>query len=634
MVELLCGLWVGTTAVTGCGSPAIDDLLGRFAPGGRSGGTTAGGVGGTVSGGGGGAVVGGGSGDAGGGGTAGSGSGGDGVPSGGGVSGSGSGSGTGSGSGAGSGGDGAVGGGAGASGAGGDGVGGSGLTACGTLDLSSSFRLAPAAAGQSYVRCDTLGPEGDWHVTVAPGGGHLAARTGAGTLRLIATRPWHEVAQVASPLGRIDAAAFSPDGSTLAVLSVEMGEVTLWNADDGALARTFAGPPASSVDTYAASLAFSSDGARLATSLGTVIDLGSGAATSWQTGQPVTTALVVNPEKLGPGGETDRRMAFTAGDARLFVRADYRIGNSPPSARLSIVDPATAQTVTLFDHYDRALLGWALSDDGHSIAVGVTPEGASPFSAGLRIHDAVSGAVLVEDATFTGNVLGFSRDGAWLFTQTGDTVSVAAAGDLHVLGQFAWPAGTTFLGVAAGDQIVGVAGGATSWWNGQPGEQLGAVTRTRGYALSAVTWSPDGAIGVGTGDPAALFQLWRENDGVEQCAPAPRGAPAPALASLGLLFIGWPEAPAGMSDDGSVLAHNDSVIHAHSADWSSVSFKAAADQSLLRVFASTMDPRPVALSRPSADKLYTTEGIDVAAWCRQEASLAPEARRAAFVDRL
>jgi WD40 repeat protein len=592
-------------AAGGVGGGVVNGGGGAVVSGG--GGAVVSGVGGAVvSGGVGGGVVSGG----GGGGETGGGTGGGGVLADGGGD-SGSGSDTGTGSGAGGGGN--VGG-AGASGSGNDGVGGGGLAACGALDLSSSFQLAPAAAGQRYVRCDTLGPEGDWQVTVAPDGGHLAARTGAGTLRLIATRPWREVAQIASPLGRIDAAAFSPDGASLAVLSAEMGQVTLWNAADGALARTFAGPPASSIDAHAASLAFSSDGARLATSMGTVIDLGSGARTSWQTGQPDTTTLVVNPETAPTVVESDLRLAFTAGDAGLFVYAAFQIGNSPTSARLSIVDPATGQRVVIFEHYDRALLGVALADDGRTIAVGVTPEGASPYSAGLRIHDAVTGAVLAQDATFTGTVLGFSRDGARLYTQTADTVSVVAVSDLHLLGQFTWPAGTTFLGVAAGDQIVGSVDGATSWWSGQPGAGLGAITRTRGYPLSAVTWSPDGAIGAGTGDPAALFHLWSEANGAEQCAPPPRGAPAPALASLGTLYTGSPDG--GMSDDGSVLVHNDSVIHAHSANWASVSVKAAADQSLLRLFTATSQPREIALSHPSADKLYTGEGNDVAAWCR------------------
>jgi hypothetical protein len=232
------------------------------------------------------------------------------------------------------------------------------------------------------------------------------------------------------------------------------------------------------------------------------------------------------------------------------------------------------------------------------------------------VHDAGSGALVAQDATFTGKVLAFSRDGSRLYTQSADqaTVSVLATSDLHALGQFTWPGDTVFLGVAAGDQIVGSAGGATTWWNGQPGAQLGVVVRSRGYALAQATWTADGAIGAGTGDPAALFHLWSEGDARELCAPPPRGPAAPELASLGTLFTGMPAT--GMSDDGSVLIQNDSVIHAHSADWSSVSVRAAGDQSLLRVFGATMQPRPVALSRPAADKLYTSEGSDVAVWCR------------------
>src|SRR3954468_15224136 len=133
-------------------------------------------------------------------------------------------------------------GGSGAGGAGGcDGVGGAGGAAgasavgvCSPFDLSPSFELAPSAPGQNYVRCQTLGPEAGWQeIALAPDGQHVAARTGAGTVRLIATNPWHEVAQIASPLGVLDAAAFTPDGQSLAVLSAEMGEVTLWRAGDG-----------------------------------------------------------------------------------------------------------------------------------------------------------------------------------------------------------------------------------------------------------------------------------------------------------------------------------------------------------------------------------------------------------------
>ena len=54
----------------------------------------------------------------------------------------------------------------------------------------------------------------------------LAARTGLGTVRLIATDGWREVTEIVSPIGRLDAAAFSPDSTQLAVMSAEAGAIT------------------------------------------------------------------------------------------------------------------------------------------------------------------------------------------------------------------------------------------------------------------------------------------------------------------------------------------------------------------------------------------------------------------------
>ena len=42
---------------------------------------------------------------------------------------------------------------------------------CGTLALTAPLTLAPAAAGQLYQRCGTLGPEASWTVTLSPSGG-------------------------------------------------------------------------------------------------------------------------------------------------------------------------------------------------------------------------------------------------------------------------------------------------------------------------------------------------------------------------------------------------------------------------------------------------------------------------------
>ena len=215
---------------------------------------------------------------------------------------------------------------------------------------AAALTLAPAAPGQAYVRCGTLGPEQGWTVTPSPTGDRLAAITAAGTVRLISTATWTEIAQLASPVGELDAVAFSPDGTRLATLSSEMGEVTLWRASDGAFQSAFAGPPATTLDAVASSLAFSPDGQKLATSLGTVIDLTTGARTSWLTGAPDTTVLSTNPENLiGSDAGGAALIRFTAGDARLFVVTPYQIGNSPTSIRLELRDPTTGAQTVLFD---------------------------------------------------------------------------------------------------------------------------------------------------------------------------------------------------------------------------------------------------------------------------------------------
>ena len=496
-------------------------------------------------------------------------------------------------------------GGAGAGGTAGSG----GIAACGALNLSSAFRLAPAAVGQGYVRCDTLGRETGWQVVLSPDARRIAALTSAGTVRLIATDTWLEVAQLASPLGQIDAAAFSPDGASLALLSAEMGEVSLWNAADGTPVRAFAGPPASSIDAYASALAFSSDGHRLATSLGTVIDLATGITTDWKTGLPVTSVQTMNPENLG-FGEAIPLLAFGAGDGLLFVHTEYQIGNSVTSTRLALQAPATGQVTVLFDFYGRALSGFALSPDHRLVALGKTAEAqAAGFPAGLVIYRADTAAQVANDPAFVGTVLGFSHDGQRLFTLTGSTIAVLAPADLHLLGQFAWPAGVTFLGVSSGDELVGSGGGSTSWWN----SSTGAPVRTVSHALDQVTWSGDGRFAVGTGDPAALFYLWRADNGTELCAPPSRGAAAPALASLGTTLDANGMAT---SADRSIAAADEMVIHEHSSNWTSLHVRAAPGGILMRLFGAARSQRPVAIAAPSGARLYSPMGVDLAVWCR------------------
>ena len=345
---------------------------------------------------------------------------------------------------------------AGAPGTGGAGGVGTGPMACSSFMLGTQMTLAPAAPGQQYLRCASLGPEQGWDVTPSPGGDRLAARTAAGTVRLISTVSWTEVAQLASPVGELDALAFSPDGTTLATVSSEMGEVTLWRASDGAYLASYDGPPGSTISDNGASLAFSSDGQRLATSLGIVIDLVTGARTSWLTGAPDATVLTANAQNLGdPDQGGIPLIRFTAGDARLFVVTTYQIGNSPPSMRLELRDPATGAQALLFEMYARALLGYAISPDRRTIARAGTPEASlstDPFGPGLFVIDATTGAMVASDPASTATPLAFSRDGARLYTLNGGAIGVLGTTDLHPIATFAWPSGATFVGLSpAGD---------------------------------------------------------------------------------------------------------------------------------------------------------------------------------------
>ncbi len=492
-------------------------------------------------------------------------------------------------------------------------AGGSGsIATCEALAFSTDVRLAPAAPGQRYVRCGTLGPEVDWRAIPSPDASALAARTPAGTVRLLQTSPWREVAQLASPLGQLDAVAFSPDGARLATLSAEMGEVSLWQTRDGALAASFVGPPASTIDAFASALAFSSDGARLATSLGTVIDLATGTATDWRSGAPVSVELAANPENLDTG-EAIPLLAFSAAGTRLFVETQYQIGNSPPSVRLALVEPGSGQSTVLFEMYTRALAGYALSADRRLVALGRMPESqVSGLPPGLYVYDADTGALLTSDPTATAQVLGFSPDGQALYVRDGDTVTTLDAASLQTVSYFPLPAGTVFLGVAPDGptgRIVGTVAGATTWWHPVSGASVASMP----VALSAVSWSADGRYGVATGDPGTLFQLWRESGGQLLCAPPPSGSPAPALADLGVTLDSEGTA---VSSDGATIATDENVVHTHATDWSAVHVRDVATGTELRVFGATPVRRDIALREPAADQLYTRQGADVAVWCR------------------
>jgi WD40 repeat protein len=437
-------------------------------------------------------------------------------------------------------------------------------------------------------------------------GRRLAARTAHGTVRLLGTDPWREIAQIAAPLGQIDAAAFSPDGTTLALLVAETGQVSLWN--DGTVIRTFNFPPASTVDTVASALAFSSDGRYLATSLGNnggLIDLVTG-VTRHGDGTPFVYVPTVNPENL-TGGTAISKLAFSAGNSRLFVQTEYAVGNSGPSKRLSLRDPLSGQETVLFEAYASSLTGVAQSLDGRYLALS---QANQPFVApGLSVYRADTGSRVSYDSTFVGQVLGMSRDGQRVFALTDVGLTVLSTNDLQVITYFPWPADAKFLGVSPTDELVAAQGNSTSWWDPSTGE----VIRTVPHPVDRIGWSADGRYAAGTGDPAALVRVFRTSDGAELCAPPPRGPAAPALATLGTTQAADGSAT---SADGSIAVTDEFVGHTHATNYTSLHVRQSVDGTVLRVFGANFEPRAIALSSPAADRLYTPAGPAVAVWCR------------------
>jgi hypothetical protein len=165
-----------------------------------------------------------------------------------------------------------------------------------------------------------------------------------------------------------------------------------------------------------------------------------------------------------------------------------------------------------------------------------------------------------------------------------------------------------FLGISPTGELVGSGGGGTSWWD----SSTGVVVRTVSHPLAGMTWSRDGNFAAGTGDPAALFYLWRASDGTLLCAPPARGAPVPTLASLGTTLDSNGNAT---STDGSIAVTTEVALHTHASDWTAAHVRAA-DGTLLRLLGAASSRRPIAIAAPSGARLYSAEGPDVAVWCR------------------
>jgi WD40 repeat protein len=389
----------------------------------------------------------------------------------------------------------------------------------GTIPITSAMSVGPAPAGQSYRRCGTLGPETSWQVTLSPDSGHLAARTSAGTVRLYRTDGWQEIAQLASPVGTIDAIAFSPDGARLAGLSGEMGRLTLWNVTDGAPVATFDAPPVSTLGYPLSALAFSSDGRRIATSLGTVVDLQTGAMTTF-TGQPVRPYIT----PVNPAGQTTFAASSTYGlrfvgcDQRLLVDAAGPGGNAGWVEGVSIIDPASGVGVGVGGIWTE-IDGLVTSPDSRWVAF---IQHGSP-ERGLHLYDAAGAKLVALDSTAPLFVAGFSRDGTRLYTITDSTIDTREVPTLRTVHRTSLPSSdVTAATVAPRDRVIVSTASASAWVD----PDSGVVVRREAFPIADAQFSADGRFGVAPGSGATLFQLWDEPGSAVSCAPAasPPGA--------------------------------------------------------------------------------------------------------------
>jgi WD40 repeat protein len=402
-------------------------------------------------------------------------------------------------------------------------VGSTAVHACGgQLALSSTVTLGTSPVDHFY-RCGAMGPEIATDVRLSPDGSRLAALTGAATVRLFATDDWHEVAQLATAIGRIDAFAFSPDGRSLATLSMEAGQIVLWDAATGHPTRTVSGKgTGGGIASLKVALAFSRDGSKLVSSLGGVVDLRTGAVVS-----------------LPIGNWWVEELAFTACDSKVYARYAYQIGDSNDTLVIALFDATTGQGQGLYGAWDSYSGGSALSQDGRLVAVSSAYHPTGSYGFDLAIYRADTGEQLAYLPVWTaGHIEAFTPDGSALLVSTAKgTLDEWRLADGKVVTSLYVPTGSRILGFPRPDAVM-VGGSASS---------AVVYSLQAKFAASYFSWpashasfSADGSVGAAVAPDGSLFHVWRSSDQTPLCEPTAPTATA-AVTSFAL------------SGDGSVV---------------------------------------------------------------------------------
>jgi WD40 repeat protein len=378
------------------------------------------------------------------------------------------------------------------------------LRACDAgLTPAASYTLVPDGAQRGYHHCGELGDVAG-AVRLSRDGRRLAVVV-AESVRLFDTTTWREIARVAHASEPIDAAALSPDGARLATSASYIGEVTLWDTSDGHALAVFPGTVAKSATSQlarGAGLAFSSDGRRIATSMGTIIDTTTG------------TSMDVANNQIRNGRNSD--LWFTAGDTGLLARTMYHSGDSWSGVLIERFDAVTGVFQTGIG--DIAALCGDLSQ-----AVGVIDRyGTSNYS--------VSGIGLPTPTVELVLPLSMIPGVDWRYaapvalSNHGDVLALSDGGSLlHLvetqhpaqeLARIAPVAGTNVLGVSPADELVTSGPCGTIGWDWRSGR----ARWVQPFTAQTIAWTADGSVAVAAG-PGALFRIWRADTGAALCAP-------------------------------------------------------------------------------------------------------------------
>lgn len=482
---------------------------------------------------------------------------------------------------------------------------------CTEIRPSGVLRSAPPPPGYPYLRCGTLAGEVQWHPLLSPDHRRLAVLTNAGTVRLVDTADWTEIAELVSPLGGFDAIAFSPDSKWLAAESQEAGQVTLFDALDASVVRNVRVRPVEQQEwaPFTASLAFSPDSRQIATSLQVVIDLPSGALHGWD-----GPAGVEHPARSGY--EADR-MDFLAGGHLLTHGTVISVGPTAidDTERLSIVDPATRSRVNLYASSGgvHGLTGYAVAADRTLIAVSDASRAPGP----LRVYEVGQTQPLAVDPLPGLTVLAFSHDSRELYTLTQNEIEVLDAKTLRSLRRFPWTFRAQFLGLSPAGLLVGANDFETSWWDPTTGQRV----RTLSVQLKEVSWSADGELGTGT-SAGALLHVWRERDGAELCRLAARTDRVSGLPDR----ASWKDFPARPDAPPSSVPLTATIVnlgHTRGTDWCTTEVRNRQTGELVRSFRPTARGCEALLSEDGSKLMtmhaHNNDGYSpryVAVWCK------------------